>query len=322
MVVRKTEFALALNQVASDRNIPINEVLSSIESAVKIAYKKEYEIEDEDDGIQVKINPDSGEARIFKEEKDITPPGFGRIAAQTAKQVIIQKIREAEKKSVIQYFVKQVGTLLTGRVIRTDGKNAYVDIGRTEAVLIPSEQIRTEKYYPNTKLLFYLKEVEQDDGHYRIIISRRNENLIRELFKREVPELMQGSVEIKKIVREAGERTKIAVSSKERGIDPVGSCVGQRGIRIQSVINSLGVDEKIDVIQWSSDVKTLIINAISPSKGMDVIIDEKNKVADLYVEQDELSLIIGRDGQNIRLASQLTGYTLNAKTKEKIAVEA
>lgn len=315
MVIRKSEFALALNQVATERGIPVDEVLESIRQAVKIAYKKEYEAPEEEE-YEVTINPDSGEARVFKDEKDVTPPGFGRIAAQTAKQVIIQKIREAEKKAVVQFFVKQIDTVVSGRVIRSDGKNVFVDIGRAEAILLPSEQIRGEKYFPNTRLLFYLKEVNSEDSHYRIVISRRHENLIRELFKREVPELAQGVVEIKRLVREAGDRTKICVFSKEKGVDPVGSCVGQRGVRIQAVINSLGVDEKIDVIQWSPDPKTMIINAISPSKSMEVVIDEKAKKADLFVESDELSLIIGREGQNIRLASLLTGYALNALPKE------
>ncbi|MFA6005495.1 MAG: transcription termination factor NusA [Patescibacteria group bacterium] len=320
MVIRKSEFALALNQVATERGIPIDEVLDSIRQAVKIAYKKEYEAPEEEE-YEVTINPDSGEARVFKDEKDVTPPGFGRIAAQTAKQVIIQKIREAEKKAVVQFFVKQVDTLVSGRVIRTDGKNVFVDIGRAEAVLLPSEQIRGEKYFPNSRLLFYLKEVNSEDSHYRIIISRRHENLIRELFKREVPELAQGVVQIKKLVREAGDRTKICVFSKEKGVDPVGSCVGQRGVRIQAVINSLGVDEKIDVIQWSNDPKTMIVNAISPSKTMEVVLDEDNKKADLFVDSDELSLIIGREGQNIRLASMLTGYTLNALPKGTTPIE-
>jgi N utilization substance protein A len=156
-----------------------------------------------------------------------------------------------------------------------------------------------------------------EDTHYRIIVSRSHENLVKELFKREVPELAQGAVEIKAIVREAGDRTKIAVLSRERGVDPVGSCVGQKGIRIQSVISSLGVDEKIDVIQWNDDPKALIINAVSPSKAMKVVLHEKEKIADLFVDPDELSLVIGREGQNIRLASQLTGYSLNALSNEK-----
>jgi transcription termination/antitermination protein NusA len=316
MAIRKTEFALALNQVATERGIPVEEVLESIKQAVVIAYRKEYNLKEEEE-FTVEIDANTGEAKIFKDNKDITPPGFGRIAAQTAKQVIIQKIREAEKKAVVSYFDRQVGTIISGRVIRSDGKNVYVDIGRTEAVLPPEEQIRTEKCYPNNRYLFYLSSIGNEETRYRIIVSRRHENLVKELFKREVPELASGAIEIKAIVREAGERTKLAVLSKERGVDPVGSCVGQKGIRIQSVINSLGVDEKIDVIQWSDDIKTLIINAISPSKNMEVIVKEKEKVADLYVEKEELSLIIGRDGQNIRLASQLTGYSLNALDTEK-----
>ena len=311
---------MALNQVATERGIPVNEVLESIEGAVKIAYKKEYELPEEEE-IVVAINPDNGEAKIFRDDKDITPPGFGRIAAQTAKQVIIQKIREAEKKAVVQFFDKQVGQVISGRVIRSDGRNVYIDIGRAEATLPQDEQIRGEKYYPNTKLLLYLLSVEGEEGRYRITVSRRHENLIKELFRREVPELAQEAVEIKKIVREAGERTKIAVASKERGVDPVGSCVGQKGVRIQSVIGSLGIDEKIDVIQWSADAKTFIHNAISPSKTMEVVLKPKAMEADLYVDADELSLIIGRDGQNIRLASQLTGYILNAFSKEKLVAQ-
>jgi len=198
MAIRKSEFSMALNQVATERGIPVNEVLESIEGAVKIAYKKEYELPEEEE-IVVAINPDNGEAKIFRDDKDITPPGFGRIAAQTAKQVIIQKIREAEKKAVVQFFDKQVGQVISGRVIRSDGRNVYIDIGRAEAVLPQDEQIRGEKYYPNTKLLLYLVSVEGEEGRYRIAVSRRHENLIKELFRREVPELAQEAVEIKKI---------------------------------------------------------------------------------------------------------------------------
>jgi transcription termination/antitermination protein NusA len=316
MAIRKSEFSLALNQVATERGIPVEEVLESIKTAVKVAYKKEYG-EEELEEYEVQIDPNSGEAKVLHNNKDVTPPGFGRIAAQTAKQVIIQKIREAEKKAVVDYFGKQVGTVITGRIIRSDGKNAYVDIGRAEAVLPQDEQIRGEKYFPNARFLYYLVSVGGEEVRYRLIVSRRHPNLVSELFKREVPELAQGSVEIKKIVREAGERTKLAVSSRERGIDPVGSCVGQKGVRIQAVISTLGVDEKIDVIQWSNDPKTYINNAISPSKPMEVVINEEKKIADLFVDPEELSLVIGREGQNIRLASMLTEYTLNAYSKEE-----
>lgn len=318
---RKSEFALALNQVATERGIPVEDVLESIKTAVKTAYKKEYgEVDIET--IDVTINPDNGEARVIQQGTDITPPGFGRIAAQTAKQVIIQKIREAEKKAIVGHFTKQVAAVISGRVIRSDGRNVYVDIGRAEGVLPLSEQIRGEHYTPNSKFLFYLKEVSGEEGHYTIILSRRHENLITELFKREVPELASGAVIVKAVVREAGERTKIAVASRERGVDPVGSCVGQRGVRIQSVIGALGTDEKIDIIQWSDDLKTLVTNAISPSKSMEVVIDVDKKIANLYVDPSELSLIIGKDGQNIRLASLLTGLTLNAYSRDKLSEQA
>lgn len=316
---RKSEFSLALNQVATERGIPVNEVLESIKTAVKTAYKKEYELELVEDDMTVEIDPDSGEARIIKDGKDVTPPGFGRIAAQTAKQVIIQKIREAEKRAIVDHFVKQVGTVITGRVIRSDGRNVYVDIGRAEAIMPQGEQIRSERYFPNLKLVFYLKEIIGEEGHQQVIVSRRHEELIKELFKREVPELAQGSVIIKAIVREAGERTKIAVTSKERGVDPVGSCVGQRGVRIQAVINTLGIDEKIDIIQWSDDSKQFIVNAISPSKNIEIMLDPAKKEASIYVDPSELSLIIGKDGQNIRLASLVSGYTLHALPKEATA---
>lgn len=315
MSIIKSDFALALNQIATERGISLDDVLTSIKEAVKIAYKKEYN-EDESEDIEVRIDPGSGEATLYRDEKDITPPGFGRIATQTAKQIIIQKIREAEKKSVISHFKKLEKTLINGRVIRFDGRVAFIDVGRAEAILPPSEQIRNERYAPNDRLVLYLSEVIDDGAGYKIIVSRRDPRLVEELFRREVPELSQGLIEIKRIVREAGERTKIAVSSKERGVDPVGSCVGQRGVRIQSVIHSLGVDEKIDVVQWNDDPKTLIINALSPSKPIEIELDEKEKHATIRVDSDELSLIIGKEGQNIRLASKIADYTLKAVAKD------
>ncbi len=315
MVIIKSDFALALNQIATERGISLDDVLESIKEAVKIAYKKEYN-DEESEEIEVRIDPNSGEATLFRAEKDITPPGFGRIATQTAKQIIIQKIREAEKKSVISHFKTQEGTVITGRVIRYDGRVAFVDIGRAEAILPPSEQIRSEHYAPNDRMIFFLSEVIDDGATYKVLVSRRDPRLVQELFRREVPELAQGLIEIKRIEREAGERTKIAVVSKERGVDPVGSCVGQRGIRIQSVIHSLGVDEKIDVVQWSDDPKTLIINALSPSKPIDIELDEEKKYATIRVDADELSLIIGKEGQNIRLASKIADYTLKAVAKD------
>ena len=213
MTIVKTEFALALNQVATERGISPNEVISSIEIAVLAAYKKDYPIEFEETLI-AKVNRDSGETKIFKGEKDITPPGFGRIAAQTAKQVILQKIREAEKKNIVGHYKTQVGSLIRGRIIRFDGRNAYLDVDKAEAVLPPEEQIRNEKYIVNNTLVAYLKEIGEDNfGNPRIIISRNDPRLIEKLFEREVPEISNKTVEIKKTVREPGERSKVAVFS-------------------------------------------------------------------------------------------------------------
>lgn len=314
MAVIKSEFLLALNQIATERGIAVEDVLRSIKDAVQTAYRKEYGVPEEEI-LDVHINTTTGEARINKDGKDITPPGFGRIAAQTAKQVIYQSIREAEKKSVVEHYKDMEGTIIQGRVIRFDGRAAHIDIGRTEAILPPSEQIRDERYVPNIRMMFYLLKVDEEENSYRVVVSRRDPKLIEELFRREVPELSQGLVKIDAIVREAGERTKIAVSSSARGVDPVGSCVGQRGVRIQTVIHTLGIDEKIDVVQWSDDPKTLITHALSPSKAIEIELDEKEKVAVVKVDPDELSLIIGKEGANIRLASKLSGWTLKAQPK-------
>jgi len=224
MTIIKTEFVLALNQVAGERGISPSEVIESIEAALVAAYKKEYPEHMEEEDITSKLNQESGEAHIMKGEKNITPPGFGRIAAQTAKQVILQKIREAEKRTIIQHYKSQVGSIIRGRVIRFDGYNAYLDIGKTEAVLPREEQIKGESYTVNSSFVVYLKEISDDSfGNPRILISRADPRLIGELFRREVPEIANKTVEIKKIVREPGERAKFAVASVHGSVDPVGA---------------------------------------------------------------------------------------------------
>ena len=228
MTIIKSEFSLALNQVATERGISADDVIFSIEQAIIAAYKKEYSKEEEEE-IKVNVNKDTGEARILKDGKDITPPGFGRIAAQTAKQVILQKIREAEKKTVASHYLSQVGTLVKGRIIRYDGYSVTVDIGKAEAILPKEEQMNNYKYQVNDNLIVYLKEISNDKfDNPRIIVSHAHPKLIEELFKREVPEIANGTIEIKKIVREPGERAKIAVASTQSGVDPVGACVGQK----------------------------------------------------------------------------------------------
>lgn len=320
MTIIKTEFALALNQVATERGISPDDVITSIEAAIIAAYKREYPESDADE-LVAHVSRETGEAKILKEGKDITPPGFGRIAAQTAKQVILQKIREAEKKTVAAHYQGQIGTTIKGRVIRFDGYNAYLDIGKTEAVLPREEQMKDERYSVNDSLIVYLKEISTDKfGNPRIIVSRSDSKLIEELFKREVPEIANGTVQIKKTVREPGERAKIAVFSSQSGVDPVGACVGQKGVRVQTVTDELGGKEKIDIIQWNQDEKLFLIASLSPAKISMVEIDDKARKAKVTVDEKEAPLAIGRGGINVNLASRLTEFEIDIiQTKSETA---
>jgi len=321
MVIVKSEFALALNQVASERGITVDEVIESMQQAILAAFRKEHpeyipELDEEgqeiDNGITIMIDSQTGESHIMKGEDDITPPGFGRIAAQTARQVIIQKIREAEKKTVISHYQDQIGTLVRGRVIRRDMNNVYVDIGKTEAVLPREEQMRNETYIVNNRYIFYLKEISTSKvGYSRIIISRSAPELITELFKREVPEIASGTVEVKNVVREPGERAKISVYSNQGGVDPVGACVGQKGVRVQTVTDELNGKEKIDIIQWNSDPKIYMISALSPATVIKVELNEETKIARVTVTEDQAPLAIGKGGMNVNLAARLSGYEID-----------
>lgn len=311
MTIIKTEFSLALNQVATERGISPDDVIASIEAAVVAAYNREYP-ESNKEEITAKINKDSGETRIFKDGKDITPPGFGRIAAQTAKQVILQKIREVEKKTVASHYQSQIGTIIKGRVIRYDGYNCFLDIGKAEALLPKEEQSKNERYEVNDSLVVYLKEIADDKfGNPRIIVSRSDPRLIEELFKREVPEIANKTVEIKKVARTAGERAKIAVFSTQGGVDPVGACVGQKGVRVQTVTDELGGVEKIDIIQWNPDEKLFLTAALSPAKIQSVEISKEGNKAKVTVEEKEAPLAIGKGGINVNLASKLTGFEID-----------
>lgn len=324
MTIVKSEFILALNQVATERGISVDDVIESIEAAIVAAYKKEYPEQLEEE-IEAKINRETGEAKIYKDGKDITPPGFGRIAAQTAKQVILQKIREVEKKTIVTHYKTQIGTIVKGRIIRYDGYNAFIDIGKTEAVLPKDEQIKNERYQVNDTLTVYLKDIVVDKfGNTRIVISRTDPRLINELFKKEVPEIANNTVEIKKVVREPGERAKIAVYTSQGGVDPVGACVGQKGLRVQTVTDELGGLEKIDIIQWNSDSKLFITAALAPAKITQVELDEAKKIAKVTVDESQAPLAIGRGGSNVNLASQLTDFIIDIvqtgkpKTEESV----
>jgi N utilization substance protein A len=315
--IQRSEFALALNQVASERGVDVTVVLDTVRNAILAAYRKDHpgiEIEEFD----ATLNPNSGEAKILHNKKDVTPPGFGRIAAQTAKQVILQKIREKEKEAIFTDYKVKIGSLINGMVLRFAGPNIIVDIGKAEAIMPVSEQISNEKYHLNQRLAFYLLDIRQGAKGDEIIVSRANVGFIEGLFKREVPEVAQGSVQIKEIVREPGNRSKVAVFSDQTGIDPVGSCVGQKGVRVQAIIQELGGLEKIDIIQWSDDSKTYIAQALSPAKNVRVEINEEEKVAHVFVPKEELSLAIGKDGQNVRLAYKLTKYRIEIEGNEDV----
>ncbi len=284
---------------------------------------EEIETEDGDEEQKKKFNPDRNitieEAKKYQKKPKIDdeieiplPPhsDFGRIAAQTAKQVMIQKIREAEKEAIFKEFKKEEGEVVNGTVQRIEGKNVFVDVGKAVGILYPNEQVNGEYYKIGQKLKVYIIRIEEEAKEANLILSRINSNIVKKLFELEVPEIFSKTVEIKSIAREGGLRTKIAVHSNEEGIDPVGSCVGQRGARIQTIIGELG-GEKIDIIEWNEDIKKYIQHALSPAKVSRIDINEEQKSSIAYVDEDQLSLAIGKQGQNVRLAAKLTGWKID-----------
>jgi N utilization substance protein A len=303
----RTEFMAALNQVASERGIDANVILESLQHALVAAYKKDYGDYEE---LEADIDPDTGEVRILHEGKDVTPAGFGRIAAQTAKQVILQRIREAEKEAILEDYGKKIGTVISGMVQRKEGPNYIIDIGRTFGVMPPQEQVQTENYRLNQRLKVYVSEIKEGPRGQEIIVSRSHPNLLAALFELEVPEIASGAVEIKGISREAGHRSKVSVVSNQEGVDPVGSCVGQKGVRVQAITNELS-GEKLDLILWSPDAARYVVASLSPAKAIDIEIDTEAKEAKVTVLDDQLSLAIGKEGQNVRLAAKLTGYRID-----------
>ena len=314
--VQRSEFSLALNQIANERGVDVSVVLETVKSAIIAAYRKDnpnIEIE----GCIVNLDQNSGEARILYKDKDVTPPGFGRIAAQAARQVILQKIREKEKEAILSDYKLRIGTIINAMVLRFAGPNIIIDIGKAESIMPPQEQIPNEKYHLNQRLAVYIAEIREGLKGEEIIVSRASKGLIEGLFKREVPEVAKGSVVIKDIAREPGARSKVAVYSNQAGIDPVGSCVGQKGVRVQAVIQEFGGIEKIDIIQWQEAPKDYIAQALSPAKNITVKIGKEEKTAHVFVPVDELSLAIGKEGQNVRLASKLTGYRIEIEGDKK-----
>ncbi len=319
----RTEFAQALKAVATERGLDAEVIIDTIKQAIIAAYRRDARdagIETEEMDYEVDLHSVTGETKIFgfpvgkpEEKKDVTPPGFGRIAAQTAKQVIHQKIREAEKGAIMSEFSGRVGSLISGMVLRFDGPNVKVDVGRAEAIMPFEERVPTERLSLNQRLTFYLKGIEEGPRGKRIILSRADSEFVKKLFAREVPEIASGSVEIREIAREAGVRTKIAVFSNQPGVDPVGSCVGQKGVRVQAVTNELN-GERVDIIPWSEDAKEYIKAALAPVEILTIKLDKKAKLAKIKVPEDQLSLAIGREGQNVRLAGQLTNWKIDIES--------
>jgi len=317
MQTPRTEFAQALKAIATERGLDSGVILETIKQAIVAAYKrdaKEMGVEDDDEQeYDVKLDPVNGEAKIFEidgdERKEVTPPGFGRIAAQSAKQVVRQKIREAEKGAILDEYSGRIGSLISGMILRFDGQNVRVDLGRTEGIMPADERITNERLSPNQRLTFLLKEISDSERGRTIILSRADVNFVKKLFEREVPEISSGGVEIRAISRDPGVRTKMVVFSNQPGVDPVGSCVGQKGVRVQAVTNELG-GERVDIISWTDDEEELILAALAPAEGLSVKLDEEAKRAIITAPEDQQSLAIGKDGQNARLAAKLTGWKI------------
>jgi len=344
-------FTDAITQICEEKNISKEVVLETIEAALAAAYKKDFGSKEQE--VRVELDEESGEMVVYVQkevvddvENDMTqmsivnavklkknakvgdiveikdlPSDFGRIAAQTAKQVIIQRIREAERDMVFGEYKDKEGEVINGAVQRVEGNNVIVDMGKAVGVLFPNEQIQGERYYVGQRLKFFVVRVEQTNKGPQIVISRSHPGLVKRLFELEVPEVLAGIVEIKAISREAGQRTKMAVISNQEGVDPVGSCVGQRGVRVQAVMNEIG-EEKIDIILFDEDQKTFIANALSPAKVNNIVLNEEEKKAEVSVPEDQLSLAIGRSGQNVRLAAKLTGWNVDIKGGDESGVEA
>jgi transcription termination/antitermination protein NusA len=320
----KTEFAAAVAQIAGERNIDVQSILDSIELGLISAYKRDQKehgviIPDEEE-YSAELSPESGSFKVYKingdKKKDVTPPGFGRIAAQTAKQVIDQKIHEAEKEAVVVELEKKINTLIPCVVLRNDPYKMVVGVGKTEGICPKEEQIRNEIIPLGTKKLFLLKEIFRDEtGRSEIILSRRDSNFVKELFAKEVPEVANESVTIEKIARSAGERTKVAVSSNQPGIDPVGSCIGQKGSRIQAILNELPSEEKVDVIAFSENLNQFIAQALSPAQDVKVV-EVKNNYANVTVPESQLALAIGGGGENVHLAGQLVDLEIKITSND------
>jgi len=339
------QLALAIRTIAEEKNLSEETVQEVVEQALAAAYRRDYGDRDQEVRVTMNLNTaeidafvtkvvveqvenaayeiDEADAKVLKKDAKVGDEievhdkvkNFGRVAAQTAKQVILQRLREAEREIVMAEYEDKIGTVINGLVSRVEGNIVRIDLGRAQGILPKSEQIQGERYYPGQRLKVFLKDVERGFRGPQLVVSRGNTDFIEWLFRAEVPEMEGGAVEIKDIAREAGVRTKLAVFSTVQGVDPVGTFVGGHGTRVNAVMSEIGDQEKIDVVVWNNDPVTYITNALSPTKVTKVTIDEKNKKAKVVVPEDQLSIAIGKGGQNVRLASKLTGYELDMESE-------
>ncbi len=343
MEIELKQLVLAIQQIADEKNLEREIVHDIVQQALASAYKRDFGdreqevevelneqtgtvtmmvhkliVEDAQDPVveislkdaqKIKKSATVGEEIIIKEQ----PTKFGRVAAQTAKQVIFQKLREAEREIILEEYDDKIGSVINGIVTRVESRVIRIDLGKAQGILPMSEQIRNERLTTGQRVKVFLKDVERTGRGPQLILSRANGEFIRYLFSQEVPEMESGAVEIKGVAREAGVRTKLAVNSTVPGVDPVGTFVGGHGTRVQAVSGEIGDEEKIDIIQWDDDLVTYISHALSPTEVKQVVLEEKSHKAIVYVDKDQQSIAIGRGGQNVRLASKLTGWEIDIK---------
>lgn len=343
------EFIQALDDIEKDKGISKDVLLEAIETALVSAYKKDFGSKD---NVRIEISAEAGEVKVFSRKEvveevenknseislteaenidskydlgdiveiEVTPANFGRIAAQTAKQVVMQRIREAERDVIFDQYKEKEDDLITGTIQRFHNDNILIDMGKTEALLPPSEQIAGERYEIGERIKLYVVEVSTTNKGPRILVSRTHPGLLKRLFEIEVPEIFQGLVEIKAVAREAGQRSKMAVSSADSQVDPVGACVGPKGMRVQAVVDQLN-NEKIDIVKWDDNPEVFVANALNPAEVVSVNINKSEKIAEVVVPDFQLSLAIGKEGQNARLAAKLTGWKVDIKKESEVEAE-
>jgi N utilization substance protein A len=343
------QLATAIKTIAEEKNLPEATVQEVVEQALAAAYRRDYGEREQEVRVTMNLNTGDVDAYVSKEIVDEVENeayeislkdaqvmrknaavgetveihekvhDFGRVAAQTAKQVILQRLREAEREIVMAEYEDKIGTVINAVVARVEANIVRIDLGKAQGIMPRSEQIQGERYYPGQRLKVFLKDVERGFRGPQLVVSRGNTQFVEWLFRAEVPEMESGAVEIKGIAREAGVRSKIAVASNVPGVDPVGTFVGGHGTRVNAVMSEIGEQEKIDIIVWTDDLKEYIINALSPTKVTNVVIDEARQKARVIVPEDQLSIAIGKGGQNVRLASKLAGYELDIEAEKNDA---